>query len=396
MKKHYLWISAFVLLLATPLYAQETSIYLSNNSIKMDVIPEMKNNTMYVPISFISKELGANVKWVDAKVIITKDTDQIICIIGNQTAYKNDSRIELANPPYLSNNRTFVPLRSISELLDCTVDYEKQTNRINILPNHLKEADEIISPPTIALANDHSNFITLPVKWNNQDFNGISIYKAIWKDDAATTNIYRPQVNELFKFNFGKIEPDKVSVKMEYLTDNLEESDCPQEEVPVIKNGDYYEFTHQPIPDPSVVFGSRIYIIEATWGENICEYAFVVDNKWTLTAYEKLKERMKELNAMDYCVVGNWVYYVVMGDEEGFHKMLLDGTQDTRICDFSKVTHSINGSTSVTSEVKEGYVLYKFQGLRQYDANEKLEEPHPIDYYRLNLSDNSLERFDID
>lgn len=394
MKKRYLWISALVLMLTTTLYAQDTSIYLSNKCIKMDVIPEMKEDTMYVPISFISKELGAKVKWEDSKVIITKDTDQIICIIGNKIAYKNGSKIELSSTPYISNNRTFVPLRSISELLDCKVDYEKQTNRINILPNNLKETDEIVSPPTITLVNHNSNFITLPVKWNNQDFNAISVHKAIWKDGAATTNIYRPQVNELFKFNFGKIEPDKVSVKMEYLTDNLEESDFPQESVPVVKNGDYYEFTHQPIPEPNVAFGSRIYIIEATWGENICEYVFVVDNKWTFAAYEKLEGQMKKLNAIDYCVIGNWAYYAVLGDEEGFHKMLLDGTQDTRICDFSNVTHGINGSTSITSEVKESYILYKFQALRQYDANGKLEEPHPIDYYRLNLSDNTLELID--
>lgn len=284
MKKHYLWISALVLMLARTVYAQDISIYLSNKCIEMDVIPETKNDTMYVPISFISKELGAEVKWEEPKVIITKDTNQMIYIIGNKAAYKNGIKIELSNAPYLSNNRAFVPLRSISELLDCTVDYQNQTKRINISPNNLKEADELTSPPKITLVNHNSNFVTLPIQWNNQIFDSISVYKAIWKDDAATTNIYRPQVNEVFKFNFGKIEPYKVSVKMEYLTDNLEESDFPQESVPVVKNGDYYEFTHQPIPEPNGDLGSRIYIIEATWGENICQYAFVVDNKWTLNS----------------------------------------------------------------------------------------------------------------
>lgn len=114
------------------------------------------------------------------------------------------------------------------------------------------------------------------------------------------------------------------------------------------------EFTHQLIPKPDEDFGSRIYIIKATWGENRYEYAFVVDNKWTFIAYEKLEEHMKKLNAIDYCVIGNWVYYAVLGAEEGFHKMLLDGTQDTLVCDFSSVTNtSINGSSLITSEVKE-------------------------------------------
>lgn len=109
-----------------------------------------------------------------------------------------------------------------------------------------------------------------------------------------------------------------------------------------------------------------------------------------------IEKRIKELRPLDYSVVGNWIYYVVMGEEEGFHKMLLDGTQDSLICDFSNITHGINGSTSITSEVKEGYILYKFQALREYDENGQLcEDSHPIAYYRLNLYDNLLEPIDI-
>lgn len=395
MKKHYLWVGMFVLMLSTNLYAKDTSIYVGNKYIKMDIIPETKENTLYVPISFISKELGAQVKWEDSKVIITQDANQIICAIGDRAVYKNGSKIELSNPPYLSKNRTFMPLRSISELLDCKVDYEQQTHRVNISPNHLKVADEIISLPSITLVNHHSNFVALPIRWNNKDFDEESIYKAIWKDETATTNIYRPKVNELFKFNFGKIEPDQVSVKMVYLTDNLEESNFPQEGISVIKRNDYYEFVHQPISGPNGALGSRVYIIEASWGENRCEYAFVVDNKWTFIAYEKLEECMKERNAIDYCVVGNWVYYAALGPEEGIHRMLLDGTQDALVCDFGSLTNtSVDGSTSITSEVEEGYIVYKFQSLRQYDVNGNLEDPLLGYYYRLNLSDSSLQPMD--
>lgn len=245
MKQYHLWIAALVLMLGTTIYAQDIRIYISNESIEMDVTPEIKEDTMYVPISFISKSLGANVKWENPKVIITKGTSQVVCTIGDKTAYKNGRQVELPNAPYMSSNRTFIPLRSISKLLSCNVDYQKQTNRINITPNYSQ---------------------------------GIA-------------------------------------------------------------------------------------------------------------------ERMKELNAMDYCVVGDWVYYVVLGDHEGFHKILLNGTQYTFICDFSNV-RSIGGSVGVTSEYKGDYILYKMQSLRQYDANGNLEDPYPIDYYRLNLSDDTLEPID--
>lgn len=391
MKKYLLWIGALSLMLGTTVYAQDISIYLNNKSVEMNVKAEEKGNVTYVPISFICKELGASVKWKESKVTITKGTDQIIYTIGDKSAYKNTNPIELSNAPYISSNRVFVPLDSIDKLLDCHIDYTEETNKINIIPNNFQEIDGFINLPKIRLVNHNSNFVVVPRKWDNQVFNALSIYKAIWKYDATTTNIYRPQVNELFEFNFVGEQPDKVTVKMEYLTNNLEESDFPEQSVPVVKNGKYYRFYHQPIPKPSGPFGSAIYSIEATWGENVCEYGFVIDNKWTLRAYEKLEERMKNLGAMDYCVVGNWVYYVVLGDEEGFHKMLLDGTKDTRICDFSNVT-SIGGSVSVTSEYKDDTILYKMQSLREYDENGLLcDDPHPIDYYKLNLSNDTLE-----
>lgn len=239
MKKYQLWISAFVLLLGTSIYAQDISIYMNSKIVEMDVTPEIKKNTTYVPISFISKELGADVKWENPKVIITKGNDQIVYTIGNKIAYKNDIKVQLLEAPYTSNNRTFVSLRSISELLNCKVNYQKENYRIDIQP---------------------------------------------------------------------------------------------------------------------------------------------------LT----VEELMKKLTTLDYCIVGDWVYYVTLGDQEGFHKRSLDGKEDTIINDFSKLV-SVNGSTSVTSEYHETYILYKVQQLRQYDADGILEPPHPVYYYKLNLSDNSLE-----
>ena len=100
---------------------------------------------------------------------------------------------------------------------------------------------------------------------------------------------------------------------------------------------------------------------------------------------------MKELQVLDYCVVGEWVYYVTLGDAEGFHCMLLDGTEDRFICDFSKLKATINGSTSITSEVKDNHILYKVEQLREYDTDGKLEQAHPIDYYLLDLASDTLE-----
>lgn len=239
MKKHQLWIGAFVLLLGTSIYAQDISIYMNSKRVEMDVTPEIKRNTTYVSISFISKELGANVKWESPKVIITKGNDQIIYTIGKKVVYKNGIQVQLLEVPYTLNDRTFVSLRSISELLNCKVNYQKESYRIDIQPVTIEE--------------------------------------------------------------------------------------------------------------------------------------------W-----------MKKFRPLDYCITEDWIYYVTLGDQEGFHKRSLDGKEDIIISDLSKLK-SIDGSTSVTSEYHETYILYKVQQLRQYDSDGILELPYPIYYYKLNLSDNTLE-----
>ncbi|MHC1747101.1 MAG: stalk domain-containing protein [Cellulosilyticaceae bacterium] len=103
-----------------------------------------------------------------------------------------------------------------------------------------------------------------------------------------------------------------------------------------------------------------------------------------------VEEQMQKLRPMDYCVVGEWVYYVTLGDQEGFHKMALDGSKDIVINNFSKIMN-IGGSNAITSEVHENYILYKVQALCEVGINGVLDPPHPISYYKLNLLDNTIE-----
>ena len=51
MKKYFLWMGALILTLTTPIYAQDIYIYFNNQNIKMDVVPENKENVVYAPIS---------------------------------------------------------------------------------------------------------------------------------------------------------------------------------------------------------------------------------------------------------------------------------------------------------------------------------------------------------
>ena len=93
------------------------------------------------------------------------------------------------------------------------------------------------------------------------------------------------------------------------------------------------------------------------------------------------------------CVAGEWVYYLPDLDE--IDKVKLDGSQITKVCSTDAfqvynanldIYHEINGSTSVTAEYQDGYILYTCLQLRE----EGEQKSNPPSYYKLDLNQNTL------
>ena len=102
-----------------------------------DVAPEIKNSRTMLPIRFVAEALGADVEW-DAKtrvVTITKDGDTIKIIIGASTAYLNGKAVKLDSAAYIKDSRTYLPVRFVAENLDASVDWDKDTYKVTIIPN---------------------------------------------------------------------------------------------------------------------------------------------------------------------------------------------------------------------------------------------------------------------
>ncbi len=88
-----------------------------------------------VPIRFVSEAMGAKVDWVNdtRTVIIQKENDTIKYTIGDMKAYLNDEIRVFDSYGILKEDRTFVPLRFISEMLACTVDWSDTTKTVTIV-----------------------------------------------------------------------------------------------------------------------------------------------------------------------------------------------------------------------------------------------------------------------
>lgn len=87
-----------------------------------------------VPIRFVSEAMGANVDWDgDTRTVsIKKDKDTIKYTIGNAKAFINDEMVVCDTYGMLKDDRTFVPLRYISELLYCDVEWDESTREVTI------------------------------------------------------------------------------------------------------------------------------------------------------------------------------------------------------------------------------------------------------------------------
>lgn len=106
-----------------------------------DVAPKIVNNRTMLPARFVAESLGANVEWdgnkqlvtITGKNLKTGEEVTILITIGAENAVVNGEEIKLDSPAFIENDRTYSPIRFISEHLGASVEWaeEEQTVTIN-------------------------------------------------------------------------------------------------------------------------------------------------------------------------------------------------------------------------------------------------------------------------
>ena len=104
------------------------------NAVINDVAPVIVNGRTMLPIRFIAEALGATVDWNDAekKVTIKSDDKEIVIYIGSDTAYINGVAEKLDVKAFIKDNRTYLPLRFISENLGADVQWIAEEKKVVI------------------------------------------------------------------------------------------------------------------------------------------------------------------------------------------------------------------------------------------------------------------------
>jgi len=128
-------------------YAQnDIKILVNNQEIYSDVSPFILNGTTYVPIRFISEALKIDkIEWNENSqtVTIKNNNKTIILLVNKNYGFIDNSYTSLSGSPILRNNRTFVPLRLISETFGSSVEWNPDKYIVSIKTNNSSSSNSI-------------------------------------------------------------------------------------------------------------------------------------------------------------------------------------------------------------------------------------------------------------
>ena len=128
--------------------ANPIKIKINGSYANSDVPPFIDNSRTYVPVRVISENLGCDVQWEQSTktAVVTRGNTEIRMTIGSNTIKVNGADREIDAAVQMKNDRTFLPIRAIGEILGAKVDWDND-NRCVIV----EESD--VSSTTTPLAN---------------------------------------------------------------------------------------------------------------------------------------------------------------------------------------------------------------------------------------------------
>lgn len=130
-------------------------VTLDGNEIAFDVPPQIIDDRTLVPMRAIFEALGAEVTWNGETRTITAINGEktITMAIGSHDMYVNSNTVTLDVPPMIIDDRTLVPVRAVSESLDCGVLWDGE-NRVVVIASAKTEVVPTNPPSAIPIEYD--------------------------------------------------------------------------------------------------------------------------------------------------------------------------------------------------------------------------------------------------
>jgi hypothetical protein len=147
-KKHFLWMIVTLLLVLpfSVVSAQSANIatfkignglYNVNGAVKQDVAPFIKSNRTYLPLRYVAYACGIgdnSIFWDNesSTAYLVKNSELLKIQIGSNSMTVGNRTISLDAPAEIMNGRTMLPLRAVSEALDCQVQWDEKSQLVTV------------------------------------------------------------------------------------------------------------------------------------------------------------------------------------------------------------------------------------------------------------------------
>lgn len=114
--------------------SSQVEIYINGEKLNTQYEPVIENDTTLVPMRDIFEALGAKIEWIESeKAVMAYDGVNVLKLtVGADTMLLNNNEVELNLPAKIINDKTYVPLRAVSESLNADVVWEEETRSVKI------------------------------------------------------------------------------------------------------------------------------------------------------------------------------------------------------------------------------------------------------------------------
>jgi len=126
---------AILMLFCAPAFAADIPVYIDSVKLEFtDAAPQTVNDRVMVPMRAIFEKLGADVRWDDkTKTATATKGDSVVSLsIDNDIAKLNGADKKLDAPAVSISDRTYVPIRFVSESLGAKVYWNNSSNTVYI------------------------------------------------------------------------------------------------------------------------------------------------------------------------------------------------------------------------------------------------------------------------
>lgn len=135
MKKTFLILIFLISIMAVSVTASaQISVYVDDNPVVSDVAPTMVSDRVLLPVRAVFEALDAEVNYIheENKVVAVRRDKVVEHIIGTNTMTVNGEVKTFDVPSMLTNGRTLVPLRACAEAFDLEVNWDGNTERVDV------------------------------------------------------------------------------------------------------------------------------------------------------------------------------------------------------------------------------------------------------------------------